>query len=1071
MRRDMRSVSFAHRILVGLFISLVLASPSLAPAAQEGENKDAWSVNDPPAPKAEVAIDVTRGTWISLDVSPDGRSIVFDMLGDIYVMPITGGEAKPLTRGLAWDFQPRFSPDGRQIAFISDAGGGENVWVMNTDGSERRQVTKENFRLLGNPAWSPDGRFIVARKHFTTRRSLGTGELWLYDVEAGGAGVQLVKRPNERYQKELGEPAFSPDGRFLYYTQAATPGDRFQYAVDSNKDIFHIKRLELATGRIDDFVAGPGGAVRPTPSPDGRYLAFVRRIRAVSALWIKDLKSGAERPVYKPLDDDMQETWGVQGMYPNVAWTPDAAAIIFWAGGKIHRLDLESGQVTEIPFHVKDKRTVIEAVRFQHDVAPDVFHTKMVRFPVVAPDGRRVVFESLGKLWVKDLPDGKPRRLTRDETGARELFPAFSRDGRHVVFVRWSDTELGSVRIVRATGGRARVVSPEPGHYWNPVFSPDGTTIVVERRRGGYLTSPLWSIDPGIYAIDVKTKRMRQITHGGRHPQFGASGDRLFFVRDAKKHELVSSDLNGEAVRVHARSEYGIDFAIAPDGRHLAWRQSFQVYLLPLPPGGVLDLTPKTNALPMKRVSPNGSSYMAWRDAGHLVFSLGPTLYEVDTSVIHDPDFKEPRRLADLSMPVKADKPAGIVALVHGRIVTMNDARSVIDDGVVVIADNRIRAVGPYGKVGIPKGAKIVDVSGRTVLPGLIDIHAHGPQGVDDLIPEQNWSALAHLALGVTTIHDPSSRASEIFAAGEYQRAGRLMAPRVFSTGEIIYGARSEYFIDIQKYEDALAAVRRLKAEGAIAVKNYNQPRREQRQMVVEAARVEGLNVVAEGGSLYHMDMTLIADGNTGVEHNVPVEHLYDDVLQFWSQTKVGNTPTLIVSYGGMSAETYFYQHDDVWKHPILSRFVPPHILQPRSVRRLKAPEEDYHHLFAAAANAKALLDRGVLVNAGAHGQREGLGMHWEIRAMVKGGVSPMEAFAAATINPARYMGFDKDLGSIEPGKLADLLVIDGDPIADIGVSDHLVYVIQNGRIYREPTLEEVVTGRHHLAPFYWQRR
>ncbi len=1059
--------------VMGLALAGTAVTAGSAAAADKGKEAaaKAWDVNNPPGPKAQVEVDVKRGTWMSLDVAPDGRTIVFDLLGDIYVMPITGGEAKPLTHGLAWDFQPRFSPDGRHIAFISDAGGGENVWVMDADGGNARQVTQEKFRLLGNPAWSPDGRFIVARKHFTTRRSLGTGELWLYDVEAGGAGVQLVKRPNERYQKELGEPAFSPDGRYLYYTQAATPGDRFQYAVDSNKDIFHIKRLELATGKITDLVTGPGGAVRPTPSPDGRYLAFVRRIRAVSALWVKDLRTGAERPLYKPLDDDMQETWGVQGMYPNFAWTPDSRSIIFWAGGKIHRLDLESGAVVDIPFHVKDRRTVIEAVRFQHEVAPETFRTKMVRFPVVSPDGRLAVFESLGKLWVKALPDGAPRRLTRDRTGARELFPAFSRDGRSVVFVRWSDSELGSVRIVPAKGGKARVVSPEPGHYWNPVFSPDGRTVVVERRTGGWLTSPLWSLDPGIYAIDVRTKRMRRITDRGRHPQFAASGKRLFFVRDGKQHELVSSDLNGEAVRVHARSRYGIDFAIAPDGRHLAWRQSFQVYLLPMPPGGVLDLSPQTKALPMKRVSPEGSSYMSWRDARHLVFSLGPTLYEVKTEAVHDPDFKEPEKLADLSMTVTADRPTGLVALVHGRVVTMNDARSVIADGVVVIENNRIRAVGPYGKVGIPKGAKTVDVAGRTILPGFIDIHAHGPQGVDDLIPEQNWSALAHLALGVTTIHDPSSTASEIFAAAEYQRAGRLMAPRTFSTGEIIYGAKSEYFIDIQKYEDALAAVRRLKAQGAISVKNYNQPRREQRQMVVEAARAEGLNVVAEGGSLYHMDMTLIADGNTGVEHNIPVEHLYDDVLQFWSQTKVGNTPTLIVSYGGLSAETWFYQHDDVWKHPILSRFVPPHILQPRSVRRLKAPEEDYHHLFAAAANARALLERGVLVNAGAHGQREGLGMHWEIRAMVKGGMSPMQALSAATINPARYMGFEKDLGSIETGKLADLLVIDGDPLADIGVTDHLVYVIQNGRIYREPTMEEVVTGNHRLAPFYWQQR
>jgi imidazolonepropionase-like amidohydrolase len=328
--------------------------------------------------------------------------------------------------------------------------------------------------------------------------------------------------------------------------------------------------------------------------------------------------------------------------------------------------------------------------------------------------------------------------------------------------------------------------------------------------------------------------------------------------------------------------------------------------------------------------------------------------------------------------------------------------------------------------------------------------------------------ALAHLALGVTTVHDPSNDAAEVFAAGEYQRAGLITAPRIFSTGDVVYGARSEYMADIETLDDAAAHVERLKAQGAISIKNYNQPRRDQRQMVVTAAREAGLSVVAEGGSLYNLDVTLLQDGNTGLEHNMPGERFYDDILQLWTATGVGYTPTLAVTYGGPGAEHLFYQRDDVWRHPLLSRFVPPHVLQPRAVRRIMAPDSDYQPVIDSAANAAALARRGIPVSIGAHGQREGLAAHWEMWTFVLGGMSPMEALRSATTEPARYLGLDRDLGSIEAGKLADLVILNGDPLADIRVTDDIEWVIQNGRIFRADTLAEEVTGRRALAPPYW---
>jgi imidazolonepropionase-like amidohydrolase len=393
----------------------------------------------------------------------------------------------------------------------------------------------------------------------------------------------------------------------------------------------------------------------------------------------------------------------------------------------------------------------------------------------------------------------------------------------------------------------------------------------------------------------------------------------------------------------------------------------------------------------------------------------------------------------------------------------------IVDDGTIIVRGDRIVAVGRRGDVAIPAGAKIVDVAGKTIIPGFVDAHAHGPQGEDDLVPQQNWSSIVNLAMGTTTIHDPSARAAEIFVASEMQRAGKILAPRTFSTGEIIYGAKApDVYAEINNFDDALAHVRRLKAEGALSVKNYNQPRREQRQMVVAAAQREGMEVVPEGGSLYTMDITLIQDGNATLEHNLPVEHFYDDVVSFWTQTKTNYTPTLIVSYGGLAGDPYWRQHMDVWRHPLLSRHAPPALLAAQNARRTMAPEEDFVD-DDNAREAKKLADRGVQVSIGAHGQQAGLGPHWEMWSFVRGGWRPIEALRAATIMPATSLGYARDVGSLEPGKLADLIVLDADPTLDIRNSDKINRVMLGGRLYDPVTMNEVVTGTRVRAPYWWE--
>ena len=403
-----------NRILKSALLLSAAFGPSLAfaqtPPAEEKPVK--WDVAAPPGLTVrQVQIDTDEGSWMNLDVSPDGKTLAFDLLGDIYTLPVSGGTPTRIAEGLPFETQPRFSPDGRRIAFTSDRGGGDNIWIMNADGSDKRQLTKEDFRLLNQPSWSPDGRFIAAKKHFTTGRSLGTGEVWLYHV-SGGAGVQLVKKPNEQHQKELGEPIYAPDGKHIYYTRNITSGPIFQYAQDSNGQIFDIESYDLETGKTETAVAGAGGSVRATPSPDGTKIAFVRRERTKSKLYVKDMSTGEERKIYDALDQDVQETWAVTGVYPNMDWSPDSKSIYFWAGGKIRKVDWPSGAATEIPFRIADSRDVIDPPRPPIEVAPASFKTSMPRSVMTSPDGRSILFETMGKLWVKPASGGAPKRLT-----------------------------------------------------------------------------------------------------------------------------------------------------------------------------------------------------------------------------------------------------------------------------------------------------------------------------------------------------------------------------------------------------------------------------------------------------------------------------------------------------------------------------------------------------------------------------------------------------------------------------------------------------------------------------------
>ena len=1047
---------------------LLLSANNVIAQDSTSEEKSGWDVNNPPGQWYDVNIDTNKGTWMNVDVSPDGKTLVFDLLGDIYTLPISGGEAKALTHDIAWQMQPTFSPDGKTIAFTSDQGGGDNIWVMNVDGSDAKAVTEETFRLLNSPAWSPDGEYLLARKHFTSGRSLGAGEVWMYH-RSGGAGVKLTARPND--QKDLGEPAFSPDGQYVYFSQDDTPGKTFHYSKDSVQGIYKIKRYDRQNGDIEVLISGLGGAIRPTPSPDGKTLAYISRDDFQSTLYLYDLASGKKTKIYGELERDMQETWAIHGVYPTMEWLPDNRHIVLWAGGELRKVDTQSGNASVIPFHVATTKKVNQALRFPQQVYSDEFPVKMLRNVQISPNGKQVVFEALGYIWLRDLASDKPRRLTK-QTDAFELYPSFSRDGKKLVYTSWRDDKQGAVHIASVKNGKSTQLVSAPGKYVEPVFSPDGNTVVYRKVTGGYITPPIWDAEPGLYRVATKGGKPELITENGMLAHFAADNAVLYYMGIGEQAELWRINLDGQDATKLYQNEFATEYRVSPDGKLLAYAERFKVFVTPL-----LDVAQtiqsgiSNGALPVHQLSLRAGENISWQaDSKGLYWSLGPDLYQASVADVFNADKSsesEPT-VTSLGFSAKADKPKSLIALTGATIATMK-GNEVITDGVVLVQDNRIAAVGKRGDVTIPADAKVVDMQGKTILPGMIDAHAHGPQGSNEIIPQQNWVSLAAMTFGVTTVHDPSNDTTEFFTASEMQKAGEIVAPRLYSTGTILYGAKGiGYTSHIDSLDDAKFHLERLKAAGAFSVKSYNQPRRNQRQQVIEAGRQTQMMVVPEGGSLFQHNMTMVVDGHTTIEHAIPLERMYDDVIQLWSQARTAYTPTLVVAYGGIWGEKYWYSHTDVWKHPRLSQYVPENVLRPVSMRRDIAPEHHYNHI-RVAEEAKKLHDAGVYTNIGSHGQREGLGAHWELWMYVQGGMTPLEAFKTATIDPARTFGLEKELGSIEVGKLADLMIIDGEPLKDIRQSDRVSHVMQNGRLFDAASMNQILPTKTSRQPLYFK--
>lgn len=1034
---------------------------------------------------------VDEGTWLSLDVSPDSAFVWFDLLGDIYRAPIDGGKTERVRAGDSWDTAPQLSPSGDRVAFVSDGGEGmRELWIMDTDGGNATQVT-DTERDIAKFVWNDDGRSLNIVR--SPAKRLADNEVVELELDTGSL-ISYGPGTNRSFN------ATRRDRQGWFYVDHLcddeVPG--FVHAIC-------ISRYDPATGLKVEVIRN---GFAPELAPDGQTIAFVRQIDGVSTLWLKTIGCGTERQLSPQMTKGIVtgdlETIATQGIVPKYDFAPSGEHVVFTRGGKLWRVEIATNQQTLIPFLADIDVRIAPRFVPKLRVADD-FVVRQLLWLDVAPDLRTLVFAAAGRIWIS-LDAGKSaKRLTSAD--APEYAPVLSPDGSAVAYVTTSDCD-GSQLLVKHIGAdRISAVYESTGTVVHPAWSPDGESLVfseVVATSCGDARDEAAGPDiqcagaPDDRAVDLVSLSRIAVSGGdvevlsrywatsrfyvslNSATTFSDDGARLFFSRfatDSKGNEVaeiavLGNDDGPEQSHVVNRGDSDAEaMVVSPDGRLVAVAAADGVWI---ERAGKDDSAPLVLERPLGqssalRIGP-AATHLTWVDASTLVWAYGNRLFRWKAGQSRATEFGR------IELRVPRAMSAGELVLRNARIITMN-GNEVIERGRIAIRGGRVVALSAADEGPDPSGAVVVDLQGKTVVPGYVDTHVH-PHAV----PSRKWeyyydinlNYLSLLSWGITTAFDPQTSArTDAFAQAEMVAAGTLTGPRIYSTGGALAGstaggnwAHRTGELTAPDMERLRKVVRNRGDNGAVFLKSYSVDRRDWRQALVSLTGEAAIGITTEGAGRQMRQLTHVVDGHTAIEHNLPVAPLYTDVVELLARSGVFYTPTLPVSYGGVPADRLFFARGDMARSERTRRFW----REPGwgAVEYDVFTADSEHHVYDVARSARSIVAAGGRVTVGGHGRPHGLSAHWDMWLLQMGGMTPTDVLRSATVVGAEKLGLEKELGSLEVGKLADLVVLNCNPLENIRCTAEIEYTVKSGFVYHAESMTQLYPEYESIAKPCW---
>ncbi|MEU4805413.1 amidohydrolase family protein [Actinosynnema sp. NPDC023587] len=956
-----------------------------------------------------VAVTVSEGTNLAVAVSPRDGSLVVDLQGQLFSVPPQGGAATPIGADFLDPYWPSFSPDGRRLALQSFVDGMFHIQTVAADGTDARQVTRGEHDDL-YPAWSPDGTRIA----FTSDRQ-GTEDVWTVDVRSGALTRITSAATAETH------PTWHPDGRSLAYVQGTT-----------------VESVDLASGAVRTVVpAAPGFVGAPSWSPDGRRLAFLRGGQTGRTLQVAE--NGAVRQVGEYRD-----------VFPFPPRWRDADELVYGADGHIAVTRASTGASREIPFTATFQLRRDRYERKTYDF--DSRRPRPVRgiaAPALSPDGGSVAFKALNDLWLLPV-GGTPRKITRD--AFHESDPAWTRDGARIAYASDKAGTMDLYALEVATGREQRLTS-SPGAEIAPTWSPDGQAVAFQDQDAQTFT-----LDT---ATGATTRVLGPLNAPGR-PSWSPDGRTLAMaVSAADRNQILLADLASGTTRTVEPGPYaslstrGDDGPVwSPDGRALAFSLDSTIHVLPVDPSG-------TPTGPARQVTREASDAPTWGPGDTLLYLNNGRLKKVPAAGGRPTE-------VPVGLTYTRDKPDSRVVIRAGRLWDGKNAAPRTDVDIVVVG-NRIRSVEPHRPDRSLAGWEYVDASALTVTPGLVDMHVH-----QELRAKYVGDRLGRLLLsyGITTTRstgDPVYRALEDREALD---AGARTGPRFFMTGEMLEGSRVgwEFARPVRGERQLGLELSRVRELDYDLVKTYERFPFDWQARVTGRAHDLGVPTTSHylyPGIAHGVDMKEHLAGPSkwgfGFARDSSAAGVYEDVVQLAARGGMPFSSTLFSS-GSMLADDPGMEDD------------------PR-VRALYTPQER-QTLHAKVLCAQGLGPCGFLDGTAEQARREvgvvtrllaaggtvlagtdapldtmAISLHLNLRAMGKYGVDPFRALQGATLLSARQLGVERDLGSVEEGKLADLVFTGGDASRDLAALADVRMVMKNGRLSTVDDLVEPFAG------------